>query len=118
MTAQLVEIVLREAKARNSKAVVEVHLLIGRLSFLAPEQILFWYEILSKDTILEGSELHIEEEEGGVECESCGYKGPIQLEEEYHYYIAVPTLRCPKCDSVVKIVGGKDCLVKRVKLVA
>ncbi len=37
MTAQLVKVVRREARARNSKEVVEVHLLIGRLSFLAPE---------------------------------------------------------------------------------
>ena len=117
MTTQLVEVVLREARTRNSKGVVEVHLLMGRLTYLAPEQVRFWYEVLSEGTILEGSELYIEEEEGGVECESCGYKGPIKLEEERHYYIAVPTLRCPKCDSTVKIIRGKDCLVKSIKMV-
>ena len=117
MTAQLVEVVLREAKARSSKAVIKVHMLIGRLSFLAPEQIRFWYEILSKETILEGSELYIEEEEGGVECDSCGYTGPIQMEEETHYYIAFPTLRCPKCDSEVTILRGKECFVKSIKMV-
>ena len=118
MTVQLVEVVLREARKRNSTRVVEVHLLIGRLSILAPEQMRFWYEVLSKGTILEGSELHIGEEEGTVECESCGYKGPIQLEEEPHYYIVVPTLRCPICDSIVKIIRGKECIVKSIKMVA
>lgn len=116
-TVQLVEAVLREARKRNSKKVTEVHLLIGKLSYFGSEQMQFWYEVLGEGTILEGSELHIEEEEGGVECENCGYKGPIKLEEERHYYIAVPTLRCPKCDSVVKIIRGKECLVKSIKMV-
>ena len=118
MTVQLVKTVLREASKTNSKKVVEVHLLIGRLSYFAPEQMRFWYEVLSEGTILEGSELLIKEDEGEVECENCGYKGPIQLEEESHYYIAVPTLRCPECDSVVNIVRGKECIVKSIKMVA
>lgn len=116
-TVQLVEAVLREARKRNAKRVVEVHLLIGKLSYFGAEQMQFWYEVLGKDTVLEGSELLIGDEEGEVECKSCGYQGPIQLEEEPHYYIAVPTLRCPKCDSIVKIVRGKDCLIKSIKLV-
>lgn len=117
MTAQLVKEVLREARARNSKEVIEVHLLVGRLNFLAPEQLRFWYEILSKGTILEGFELYIEEENGEVECESCGYKEPIRLEEESHYNIVFPTLRCPKCDSEVTIIKGKECLVKSIKII-
>ncbi len=115
--AQLVEAVLREAKKRNSKKVTEVHLLIGKLSNFGSEQMQFWYEVLGEGTILEGSVLHIEEEEGMVECENCEYKGPIQLEEQPPYYIAVPTLRCPECDSVVNIIRGKECVVKSIKLI-
>jgi Zn finger protein HypA/HybF involved in hydrogenase expression len=29
----------------------------------------------------------------------------------------VPTLHCPKCGGVVKIVGGKECIIEKVKLV-
>lgn len=117
-TVHLVEAVLREARKRNSKRVTEVHLLIGKLSYFGTEQMQFWYEVLGKGTILEGSVLLIEEEEGEVECEICGYKGPIQLEKAPHYFIAVPTLRCPICDSVVKIVRGKECIIKNIKMVA
>lgn len=117
ITVQLVEAVLREARKRNSKKVTEVHLLIGKLSYFGSEQMQFWYEVLGEGTILEGSELHIEEEEGEVECENCGYKGPIQLEEASHYYIPVPTLRCPECGSIANIVRGKECIIKNIKMV-
>ena len=73
ITTQIVESVLQEAKKRNAKKVVEVQLVIGKLTFLNPEQVRFWYEVLTKDTIMESSKLKIEESEGIVKCPRCGY---------------------------------------------
>ncbi len=116
ITTQIVESVLKEANGRNAKKVVEVRLAIGSLTFLNPEQVRFWYEILTKETILEGSKLAIEENEGTVVCEKCGYKGGFKYVDDSELHIPMPTLQCPKCDSQVQITSGKDCIIKSVKM--
>ena len=118
MTTQIVNCVLEEAKKHNAKKINEVHLEIGKLTFLGLEQVRFAYEILVKDTIMEDSKLHIEEKDGIVKCDNCGYEGTLKYEDDPVYHVPSPTLKCPKCGGVVNIVGGKGCTIKSIKLVA
>ena len=60
VTTQIVSKVLREAESRRAKRVLEVKLQIGELTFLNPEQVRFWYKILVKGTVMEGSKLIID----------------------------------------------------------
>ncbi len=117
MTTQIVNYVLEEAKKHNAKRVNEVHLIIGKLTFLGIEQVKFAYDLLVKNTIMEGSKLHIEEKDGVVKCSNCGYEGGLKYEDDPVYHVPFPTLNCPKCGGVVKIVGGKECTIKTIKLV-
>jgi len=118
MTTQIVNYVLEEAKKHNAKRVNEVHLIIGKFTFLGLEQVKFAYELLVKNTIMEGSKLHIEEKDGIVKCNNCGYEGSFKYEDDPVYHVPSPTLNCPKCGGVVNIVGGKECTIKSIKLVA
>jgi len=116
MTTQIVESVLQEAKKHNAKRVYEVHLAIGKLTFLGLEQVRFSYEILVKNTIMKSSKLYIEEKDGVVKCSKCGYEGDFKYEDDPIYHVPTPTLDCPKCGEVVNIVGGRECTIKSVKL--
>ena len=117
MTTQIVENVLQEAEKRNAKKVNEVHLVIGKLTFLGIEQVRFSYDLLVKDTIMEGSKLRIEEKNGVVKCSSCGYEGDFKYKDDPMYHLPTPTLRCPKCGGVVEIIGGRECTIKSIKLI-
>jgi len=117
MTTQIVETVLQEAEKHNAKRVTKVHLVIGKLTFLGLEQVRFSYDVLVKDTIMEGSKLYIEEKNGVVKCSSCGYEGDLMYEDDPMYHLSTPTLRCPKCGGVVDIVGGRECTIKSIRLV-
>ena len=116
ITTQIVENVLQEAKRRNAKKVSEVQLIIGELTFLNPEQVRFWYGILTKGTVMSSSNLKIEESKGIVKCPQCGYEGDFRYIDDPALHITTPTLNCPKCNGTVEIVGGKDCLIKNVKM--
>ena len=116
MTTQIVENVLREAEKHNAKKVTEVHLIIGKLTFLGVEQVRFSYNILIDGTIMEGSKLYIEEKNGVVKCSICGYEGDFMYQDNPEYHIPTPTLRCPNCEGVVRIVGGRECTIKSIKL--
>jgi hydrogenase nickel incorporation protein HypA/HybF len=116
ITNQLVQSVLTEAEKRGAKKVTEVHLIIGKLTFLGLEQVRFAYEALTKDTIMEGSKLTITEQEGEVKCSNCGYQGDFKYQDDPLYHVPVPTLKCPKCTNTVTITAGKECTIKNIKM--
>ena len=118
ITSQIVNYLLEEAQKHNAKRVNEVHLTIGKLTFLGLEQVKFAYNILVKNTILEDSTLHIEQKDGVVQCNNCEYLGDLKYEDDPVYHVPSPTLNCPKCGGTVNIVGGKECTIKSIKLVA
>jgi len=115
-TSRIGERGLQEAEKHHAKRVVEVHLVIGKLTFLNPEQVRFAFEVLTKGTILEGSRLLIEEREGWVRCPQCGYEGRLNCQDNPIYHLLAPTLRCPRCGGIVEIMEGRECLIKRVRL--
>jgi len=117
MTTQIVNSILEEAKKHNAKKVIQVHLVIGDLTFLNPEQVRFWYKMLSKDTLIESSRLYIKKKSGSVKCLTCGYEGDFRYEDDPSYHVPIPTLICPRCGSIVEILSGKECTIKSIKLV-
>ena len=117
ITSQLLETVLREMEKHNAGSVAEVHLLVGELTYLEPRQIRESYRLLTKDTKLADSRLKIVKSKGIVECSTCGYKGPIKVLTDPEYHLVYPTLACPKCGFFAKIVRGRECLVKRIRMV-
>ncbi len=112
----IVESVLNELEKHSVLKVEEVLLTLGELTFLGEEQLQFAYEIITRDTVLEGSTLVIRPEETELQCQSCGYQGPAdKLGAEYH--MAMPSLVCPKCRGGVKVLKGQSCRVTSMKVV-
>lgn len=112
----IVESVLNELEKHSVLKVEEVLLTLGELTFLGEEQLQFAYEIITRDTVLEGSTLVIQPEETELQCLSCGYQGPAdKLGEEYH--MVMPSLVCPKCRGGVKVLKGQSCRVTSMKVV-
>jgi hydrogenase nickel incorporation protein HypA/HybF len=116
ITSQLVESVIDEARRKNAKRVLEVHLIIGSLTLLGVSQIRFAYKLLTQDNIMKDSRLYIRHRKGKVRCDKCGYKGDIMFRDDPLYHTAFPTLTCPKCDSTVKIIQGKECVIKSIRM--
>jgi hydrogenase nickel incorporation protein HypA/HybF len=117
MTSQIVESVLGEAKKHEAKKVMEVHLVIGKLTFLGVEQVRFAYGILTEDTLMKGSKLIIKEKDGVIECSNCGYRGTLEFKDDIMYHVPTPLFKCPECGEAVKIVEGKECTIESIKMV-
>lgn len=117
ITSQIVKTVLEEADRRGAKKVLEVHLVIGSLTLLGVDQVRFSYKMLVEGTSMEESRLFIRRQKGKVKCDKCGYEGDIQIRDDPEYHIFFPSLSCPKCGSTARIVEGRECLIKRVRMV-
>ena len=116
MTTQIVESVLEEAKKHIARKVTEVHLTIGKLTFLGTEQVRFAYSILTEYTIMKDSKLIIKEKDGVIECQSCGYRGALKFKDDLIYHVPTPIFRCSECGEAVKVVEGRECTIKSIKM--
>jgi hydrogenase nickel incorporation protein HypA/HybF len=113
---QIVDSILEEAKKHDATKVEQVDLEVGDFTMLGEEQLKFAYEVLSKDTILQGSTLRIVHRKGSIKCESCGFEGEMRLAEDSPHRL-VPILECPKCNSPAKIVEGRECVIRNIRMV-
>ena len=90
---------------------------VGEFTFLVPEQLIFNFEIASKNSILEGAELRIRTVKGRLLCSDCKFEGESQVDPNIPNQIAVfAPMKCPKCGgSSTKITGGKDFVITSIE---
>lgn len=117
VVSDLVSAILRELEKYDVVKVEEVTLVIGDMTNLGEEQMEFAYEIVTKDTKLEGSKLVVEHEKIRVTCDACGYEGGVEMLESDYGEHTIPILSCPKCKGKVKVIAGQTCMVKNLRIV-
>jgi hydrogenase nickel incorporation protein HypA/HybF len=115
VASSIVESVLELAKQQNSSRIVEVRMRIGKLRVLSIDQLKFSYEILSKGTVLEGSQLTIQETDGSVSCPKCGYTNRMELDDA-SFHFGIPSMLCPTCGANLTIEGGDECIITKVRM--
>jgi hydrogenase nickel incorporation protein HypA/HybF len=113
---QIVDSILEEVKKRDATKVEQVDLEIGEFTMLGDEQMKFAYEVLSKDTVLQGSTLRVTHRKGKVKCDACGYEGDVMIAEDSPHRM-IPILECPKCHSPARIIEGRECFIRNIRMV-
>ncbi|MHC1625688.1 MAG: hydrogenase maturation nickel metallochaperone HypA [Methermicoccaceae archaeon] len=108
----LVESVLEKVKEEGATSVLSIELVVGKLTLLSPEQLIFCFETITEGTMLEGAELKIEETPPTYFCSICGSKGDVRFID------GIPFMRCPDCNSPVDIQGGRECVIRRIKAIS
>ncbi|MGY5855946.1 MAG: hydrogenase maturation nickel metallochaperone HypA [Candidatus Thorarchaeota archaeon] len=113
----IVETALEAANSNNATKVSIVDVEVGEFTFLVPEQLIFNFEIASKNSILEGAELRIRTVKGRLLCNDCKFEGESQVDPNMPNQIAVfAPMKCPKCGgSSTKITGGKDFVITSIE---
>ena len=117
VVSDIVSAILKELEKYNVERVEEVVLVVGDMTSLGEEQLEFAYEIVTKETKLEGSKLVIEHEKIRVKCKDCGYEGEVRMLESDYGEHTIPILSCPKCNGKVKVTAGQTCKVRNLKIV-
>lgn len=114
MADAIVKTVLDVAEKNQAKEILEVTIEVGKLTMLNPEQLKFLLDVLSEDTLLEGSEIVIEEIPVKIKCHSCNYSGSTDLDDTDHYLMII---KCPECDERnIEVITGRECNVKNISI--
>ncbi len=113
VVTSLVDAVIAELQKYNVLRVNSITVIIGDMTNLGEEQMSFAYEIVTRGTILEGSEFIVEREPIELECWDCGYKGPARVivDPDFDKH-SIPVLSCPECGGKINVTKGMSCTVK------
>jgi hydrogenase nickel incorporation protein HypA/HybF len=117
ISSEIVRTVQETTKKNNGKKVLSIQLEIGELALLNVEQVTFWIHELFKGSAAEGAKVRVKTIKAYITCESCGYKGGINLDQQDPFRHLVP-YSCPKCASFgIKVEKGRECTVRRIQIV-
>ncbi|MCL1984510.1 MAG: hydrogenase maturation nickel metallochaperone HypA [Methanomassiliicoccaceae archaeon] len=114
--SDIIKAALDELSKHDVIGVEELVVLIGDLTSLGEEQMMFAFEVMSKDSVLSGAKLIIEHEPIRLRCKECDFDGPAEILRNEGYDHSVPVLSCPKCGGPVNVVKGMECCIRSIKI--
>jgi hydrogenase nickel incorporation protein HypA/HybF len=104
----IVEMAEEEAERHGKVQVHAVHLRLGLLSGVVKQALLSSYEMACEDTVLQGSELLIEEIPVEVFCPKCEVAKPVS---------SIQWFCCPDCGTATPtVLRGKEMEVVALEL--
>ncbi|CAN2042074.1 Hydrogenase maturation factor HypA [Candidatus Magnetomoraceae bacterium gMMP-15] len=84
-----------------------VNLKVGKLTAIVPESLKFCFDIIAKDTPLNGAELRIKEMPLIVKCLDCNLKSELKT----------PIFSCKNCNSSnIEIISGQELDIISIEL--
>jgi hydrogenase nickel incorporation protein HypA/HybF len=102
----LLQIVLDEVKKHSISKVTVVKLKIGELTGVQPSALTFCFELMTKDTPVEGADLRIDVVPIKAKCLDCD---DVFVTEDYSFF-------CPGCSgSNTELVSGRELHVHEIE---
>lgn len=99
VTESILEIATRHAQEAGARHVTGLYLVIGQFSSIVDDSVQFYWDIITKDTLAEGAQLHFRRIPAEMLCLDCNRR----------YTTGSDGLTCPDCgSSQVKIVAGEE----------
>lgn len=107
--SNILDIVLEHAHKNGAKRVKTINLKIGELSDVIPQWAQMYFDMLTKETIAEGSKLNIEKVPLALKCRDCSH--------EHTYRDKDWKFTCTKCGSSdLEIISGRELMVTSIEI--
>lgn len=117
IATEIADSVRRSLEGKNIVRLEMVRLEIGELTMLGKDQLRFAWGILTGDGPLKGSKLVMVRKPAIIECLKCGFRGAAGHPASKVDHLSVPLIDCPKCGGDVRVVGGRECIIRSIRAV-
>ncbi|MBN1201461.1 MAG: hydrogenase maturation nickel metallochaperone HypA [Anaerolineae bacterium] len=105
VTQQLLKIALQYANEAEAVRINQLTIVIGELSSIVDDSVQFYWDIVSKGSIAQGSTLCFKRLSASLHCDACGHEFPLNRLE----YI------CPECGSDrVSVASGDEFFLESI----
>ena len=98
VTENLLEIALRHADRAGARRITRLNLIVGELATIVDDSVQFYWDIVSRETIADGAQLHFERVPGTLHCMGCDHTFPMNRSD----------YACPVCGGRQVAVAGGD----------
>jgi hydrogenase nickel incorporation protein HypA/HybF len=99
VTQNLLDLALRHANQAGAVRINQLYVVIGELASIVDDSVQFYWDMISQDSIAQGSKLNFKRLPATLRCNDCGTESPLNRSE----YV------CPACGSEkLVVVGGQE----------
>lgn len=107
ITRDILNIALNEAKAAQAAKINTIYLVVGELSGVSSECVLFYFDFLKKGDVAEEATLDVRHVPAEFKCRDC--QTVFSLQDSYWI--------CPSCQGFnVEILSGKECFIESLEV--
>ena len=107
VTESILQIAEKHAKEANASKVTDIYLVIGKLSSIVDDSVEFYWELISKNTLCEGSKIHFKRTPATMLCMACS--NTFELTGEL--------IPCPNCGSYqLKVQSGEEFWLESIEI--
>ncbi len=108
ITQAMLDLALEYAQGQR---ITDIHLQVGKMSFVVPECVEFYFEYLSQGTLAEGARLHFETVPLEMTCLDCGRQADLSdwADDPPRAIMVQALARGCQCGSKnLRVTGGTD----------
>ncbi len=119
ITQAILDTALRYARQAGAQKITLLHLRMGALAGVVVDSVLFYFELVSQDTIAEGAQLRIETAPPRARCRACGQERELLLESDLagEWYAQLQSLPPCSCgQQAFELAGGFDCILDSIEV--
>ncbi len=102
----VMSIISEEVAKNKGKRALRVVLVIGKLSSVVPDSLIFCIDSLKEGTVVQDAEFLIEEVQGKGYCKECDREFEVG---QYQFF-------CPVCENVLEVRGGRELLIRELEI--
>jgi hydrogenase nickel incorporation protein HypA/HybF len=107
LMSQLLEAVEAKAQELGSRPVLAINLLIGDRASIVDDSLLYYFDMLTPGTLVEGAELNVRRVPSRFYCANCDDK----------YTLTGADFRCPTCAQIgIITTEGSELLIESILL--
>ena len=114
----IVDTILQVAEANRATRVLDANLEVGEISLVNMNQLNWYIDMLTAETIARGMKIHVIERPTRIRCTACGYEGGVRYEEKNpDWHLRVPVFECVECGSPdTVILEGRELRIKDINV--
>ena len=107
VTESILRIAEKHAIQVEAKKVTDIYLVIGNLSSIVDDSVVFYWEMMAQGTICEGSSIHFKRLPAKMLCLACNNEFELSGE----------LIPCPNCGSFqLKIQSGEEFWLESIEI--
>jgi hydrogenase nickel incorporation protein HypA/HybF len=107
ITQSMIELVKEHAEKANATRVGKINLIVGELSGFVDECVQFYFDLMSRGTVMEDAQLSFKRVPTTGRCRDCGKEFEIQ---ELDWI-------CPSCQgNNIQLVKGNELFVESIEV--